>query len=109
MAKIIPLSANAEPSADGELLDAYSRAVVNVVETTGPAVVSIHIDQAIKSIDDLHRVLAVWPPQPVILKVIRDLDRFLVRLIPTEAAPSTLPRECRSTLVGLRPTEAPSS
>lgn len=41
--------------------------------------------QVIKSIDDLHRALAAWPPQPVTLKVLRDLDRLLVRVIPTEA------------------------
>lgn len=66
---------------------------VMVVEPGGPAegaglrtgdLITAINDQAIKSIDDLHRVLASWPPQPVTLKVIRDLDRLLVRLLPTE-------------------------
>jgi S1-C subfamily serine protease len=34
-----------DPAADGELLDAYSRAVIRVVERVGPAVVSISVGQ----------------------------------------------------------------
>lgn len=52
--RVVPTSSTADldghasppremPSGDIELLDAYSRAVVSVVETVGPAVVSIHV------------------------------------------------------------------
>lgn len=37
---------NASHASDVELLDAYSRAVITVVETVGPAVVSITVDKA---------------------------------------------------------------
>ena len=39
-------SRNRDQDSDRELLDAYSRAVTNVVET----------------VDDLHRLLSKWPP-----------------------------------------------
>jgi S1-C subfamily serine protease len=42
-------------------------------------------DQPLNSIDDLHRLLAEWPPKPLTLKLIRGLDRLLVRVVPTEA------------------------
>ncbi len=42
-------------------------------------------DRTVASVDDLHRVLAEWPPKPATLKILRGLDRLAMRVIPTEA------------------------
>jgi S1-C subfamily serine protease len=66
------------------------------VEPNGPArqaglregdlVVAIN-EQAVASIDDLHRFLAEWPINgPVMLTIIRGQDRLAVEAVPTEAS-----------------------
>lgn len=76
-----------------ELTNTYAVEVM-VVEPGGPAsqagivegdlIIAID-DKAITSVDDLHRALAVWPPAPVVLTIIHNLDRLRVRVLPTEA------------------------
>jgi len=65
-----------------------------VIEPDGPAaraglmegdlLVAVN-DQTLNSMDELHRLLADWPPKPLTLTVIRGLDRLLLRVVPTEA------------------------
>jgi len=64
-----------------------------VIEPDGPAaraglmegdlLVAVN-DQALNSMDELHHLLADWPPKPFTLNVIRGLDRLLLRVVPTE-------------------------
>ncbi len=68
-----------------------------MVDPTGPAaqagmregdwIVAVN-DRAVQSVDDLHRALAVWPPQWVALKLLRGLDRLQLRVLPSEAPPA---------------------
>src|SRR4051812_7995678 len=48
------------PSHDGELLDAYSTAVVNVVEAVGPSVVAL----SMKSEGPRYHLAGLRPPRP---------------------------------------------
>ncbi len=95
-----------ERSSDEELLDAYSRAVIHVVEvlsveTSGPAgiagirvgdlIVAVN-DQDVSSVDDLHRFLAEWPiGKAITLSVIRGKSRKMLHVVPAEAAAHQLP------------------
>ena len=111
-----PVTRKPERSSDEELLDAYSRAVIHVVEAVGPAVVSIRPrktanrrepeetgsgsgvviapdgyiltnDQDVSSVDDLHRFLAEWPiGKAITLSVIRGKISKMLDVVPAEAA-----------------------
>jgi S1-C subfamily serine protease len=102
-------------TSDVELLDAYSRAVIKVVDTVGPAVVSISVgkqtskrepdevgagsgvviapdgyiltnDHVVHN-NDLHRFLAKWSPgDTVTLTIIRGRERVEIDTVPSEAA-----------------------
>lgn len=89
---------SAPPSlSDAELLDAYSRAVIGVVEAVGPAgpagragvrsgdlIVGVS-RQPVASVDDLHRFLGDWPlGQPLQLLLLRGRERLEVEVVPAE-------------------------
>lgn len=97
-------------TSDPELLDAYSRAVIAIVDQVGPSVVSINVgvrrrgrgpdisgagsgvilivlinEQVVASVDDLHRFLAEWPiGKPVTLTIVRGGERLQLQVIPVE-------------------------
>ena len=51
----------------------------------GDLIVAIN-DQAVTSIDDLHRFLANWPiAKPAAVTVLRGIERLTLRIVPTEA------------------------
>jgi len=80
---------------DSELLDAYSRAVINVVETVGPArragllagdvIVTLN-GAAVGTIDDIYRILVEWPAgEPITVQALRGKDLKEFGVAPAEA------------------------
>ena len=93
-----PVSRSAPPAPreDGELLDAYSKAVIGIVERVGPAAaaglaegdVVVGFDgEAMRSVDDLHRALNRWPiPGGLEIRVVRDGALRTLEVSPREAS-----------------------